>query len=604
MAISVKNPKRVRSSPKWGIAHSQWWDFHWFGGNCAQKLYGSVSGSGGTMKRSNADRVFISRAVTLTMAVCGVVAGYLLGCVLAVQIAEYSLDQYAKLMVMQEDTSSVEARSLLGTLKGSPYPSCSDAEIAYFREMVFRSEYLKDAGRILDGKIVCSATEGRPNRSIGQFRASSKQKDGTIAYSNLLPLKDAHLKRPGLQLGTAYVVFGSNTPTTLDSVPMHLIVTTKDGSGQQPDAPVDNAAGGKAPDLTTERTVRFGDTLYATRCSNLYATCLTASATVPEAQNGERTTIAESMVLGCIAGALLGIGFSMMYRRSRNQEQQLRRAIARDQLEVVYQPIVNLATGGIVGAEALTRWTDEEGTEVDPDVFIKIAEEQGFVAEITRMVVRRALHDFAETFKNRPGFRLSFNVAGSDLTDPTFLPMLDESVKRAKVKSKCLVIEITERSTVASVQAMDTIRALRRMGHSIHIDDFGTGYSNLDKLLYLWADTIKIDKAFTRVIGTESVTVAILPQILEMAKSLNLEVVVEGVENDRQANYFFPTQEQRIFGQGWLYGRPVPAREFIALLAADSSKDSVAAKKPVASSGGGRTLQMPGPNLAATRAKA
>jgi sensor c-di-GMP phosphodiesterase-like protein len=412
------------------------------------------------------------------------------------------------------------------------------------------------------------------------------------------------LKRPGLQLGTAYVVFGSTTPTTLDAVPMHLIVTTKDGGGSQPGAPSDDGAGGKAPDLTTERTVRFGDTLYATRCSTLYATCLTASATVPEALSGEKMTVAECTVLGCIAGAVLGIAFSIMYRRSRNHEQQLRRAIAHDQLQVVYQPIVNLATGRIVGAEALTRWTDEEGNEVEPDVFIKIAEEQCFVSEITRTVVQRSLRDFSETFKNRPGFRLSLNVAAADLVDPKFLPMLDEQLKRSKVKPKSLVIEITERSAANSVQAMDTIRSLRRMGHSIHIDDFGTGYSNLDKLLYLWADTIKIDKAFTRVIGTESVTVAILPQILGMARSLNLEVVVEGVENERQANYFFPSAEQRIFGQGWLYGRPVPAQEFIAQLADDWGKASAAEDLAPARTGAGRTLQMPGPTLAVTRAKA
>jgi sensor c-di-GMP phosphodiesterase-like protein len=112
---------------------------------------------------------------------------------------------------------------------------------------------------------------------------------------------------------------------------------------------------------------------------------------------------------------------------------------------------------------------------------------------------------------------------------------------------------------------METIRLLRRRGHSIHIDDFGTGYSNLDKLLYLFADTIKIDQAFTRVIGTEAVTVAIIPQILAMAKSLNLEVVVEGIETDQQANYFSLVR-QTLYGQGWLYGRPVKAEEFHRLL--------------------------------------
>jgi sensor c-di-GMP phosphodiesterase-like protein len=182
--------------------------------------------------------------------------------------------------------------------------------------------------------------------------------------------------------------------------------------------------------------------------------------------------------------------------------------------------------------------------------------------------------------------------------------MLDEAVKRNKVRPKSLVIEITERATAASVQAMETIRALRRRGHSIHIDDFGTGYSNLDKLLYLWADTIKIDKAFTRMIGTESVSVAILPQILEMARSLNLEVVVEGVETDRQANYFFPSAEQHIFAQGWLYGRPVPAEEFQAQLADDWLEGALGAHADDALNSESLSMPLTTSVLAAWRVKA
>src|ERR1700677_3414630 len=200
------------------------------------------------MKRTNKDRALIARTIMFGLsAACGIAAGYMLGRALALEIAEHNLDQYAKLMVVHEDASSVEARSLLSTLKGSPYPSCSDAEIAYFRELVFRAEYLKDAGRILGGKIACSATAGRPMRSIGQFKASS-QKDGTIAYSNLLPLKDAHLKRAGLQLGTAYVVFGANSPTSLGTIPMHLIVTMKDPAGQKSVGQTEGVSGEKGPD--------------------------------------------------------------------------------------------------------------------------------------------------------------------------------------------------------------------------------------------------------------------------------------------------------------------------------------------------------------------
>jgi sensor c-di-GMP phosphodiesterase-like protein len=214
--------------------------------------------------------------------------------------------------------------------------------------------------------------------------------------------------------------------------------------------------------------------------------------------------ISASAAVGGLTWLLFGMMLSNMRARRNDLPSQLSRALDSDKLQVVYQPIVNLATQMTVGAEALARWTNAAGEVIDPDVFVKIAEEKGFVSKITRSVLQHILHDFATTMRNRPGFRISMNVAGADLSDPTFLPMLDESLRRANVKPESIVIEITERSAADGEIAMETIRNLRRMGHSIHIDDFGTGHSNLDKLLYLFADTIKIDKAFTRVIGTDS----------------------------------------------------------------------------------------------------
>jgi sensor c-di-GMP phosphodiesterase-like protein len=507
------------------------------------------------------------------------VAGYLLGYVLALQLAENSLSQYSNLISAEEDASSAEARSLLATLKKSPYPFCSDDEIAYFRNMVFRSDFLKDAGRIHGGKIDCSATAGRPARPIGQFKPSPPQQDGTIAYSNLVPVRDDSLKRAGLQLGNAYVVFGSHMPASLGSVPMHLTVTTKDAASQQTGAPASAALPGNGPNLTADGTVRLGDTFYATQCSALYFNCVTASTSVSEALQGESDMVVGGTVSGGLAGYLISMAFALWYNRSQDLCQQLRRAIVRNKLEVVYQPIVSLATGRIVGGEALSRWNDEEGNAVGPDVFVKIAEDHGFVGLITKAVVKRTLHDLGQMLRDRPDLHISVNVAAADLADPEFLPMLEDALRRAKVQPKSLAIEITERSTAQGEEAMEMIRLLRRGGHSIHIDDFGTGYSNLDKLLYLYADTIKIDKAFTKVIGTEAVTVAIIPQILAMAKSLNLEVVVEGIETEHQANYFFqPTQV--LYGQGWLYGHPVKVEEFLRLLVEDREKARVPVEAP------------------------
>jgi sensor c-di-GMP phosphodiesterase-like protein len=465
---------------------------------------------------------------------------------------------------------------LLSTLNKSARPFCSDSEIGYFRDLVFRSEYVKDAGRISGGKIECSATEGRAARSVKQFKPEAAQPDGTIAYSNLIPIEDSSLKRAGLQQGSAYVVLGSHVPATMGPIPMHLTFGMNGVASPQSGSVKESVPERKEIYLSREGTLRQGDTLYATSCSTGESKCVAASTSVPEAMQAERGIIAGCTPLGGALGALIGAALSVVLRRSRTREQQLRRAIAHDKLDVVYQPIVCLASGRIMGAEALVRWKDDDGDAVSPDVFIKIAEEHGFVGSVTKLVIKRAMQSFAMTLRNRPGFRLSVNVAAADLADSKFLPMLDDTLKRAKVDSKSVAIEITESSTANRAAAMETIRELRRRGHSIHIDDFGTGYSSLSYLLYLSVDTIKIDKAFTRVIGTEAVTVAILPQILAMAKSLQLDVVVEGVENERQANYF-STEGQRIYGQGWLYGKPVSAGEFLGVLAKDMERGPIPA---------------------------
>jgi sensor c-di-GMP phosphodiesterase-like protein len=513
------------------------------------------------MSRIARQDFLVNKVAAIAVTLGGLAAGYLLGSVFSLQLATNWLDRYAKLTAAQDDASFTEARSVLNTLQDSPYSNCSDAEIAYFRGLVSHSVYLKDAGRLRGGKIECSATS-HPSRFQAQLEPGVQQQDGTIVYSDFPFQRSSDAKSTALQLGTAYVAFASKLPANPGPIPMHL--STKPKAAVYTPPPSETAMD-YALNWSANSRARLGDMLYATQCSTLNSNCVTAFTSVSEAAHSEIRVIIASTAAGGLLGVFLGMGLSFLFRRNTDMGQQLRRAIQRDQLQVLYQPIVVLSTRQIVGAEALVRWTDLDGNVVDPEVFVKLAEEKGFVGALTKLVLRHALADFAKILQSRPGFRLSVNVAGADLVDPEFLPVLSESLKAADVSPASVVIEISERSTSKSDTAMETIRNLRRMGHSIHIDDFGTGYSNLDKLLYLFADTIKIDKAFTGVIGTESVAVAILPQIMAMAKSLGLEVIVEGVETDCQADYFSPDPPQ-IFGQGWLYGRPVTVEKFEGLL--------------------------------------
>jgi len=271
------------------------------------------------------------------------------------------------------------------------------------------------------------------------------------------------------------------------------------------------------------------------------------------------------MLLGALVGGVLGFLGSSLYHRNQNMAVQLRRAIRKNKLRMVYQPIVEIKSGRIVEAEALVRWTDEDGFAISPEIFVGLAEERGFISELTRFVVRQALKDMAETLRQDPGFRLNINVTASDLADPEFLFMLKRTMEEAGIDASSLAIEVTESSTASKQMARDTIHQLRALGHSVQIDDFGTGYSSLAYLKDLSVDAIKIDRSFTQTIGTESVTRALLPLILAMAEALNLQVIVEGIETVEQAEYF-ASMVRPILGQGWLYGRPVSSSEFKLML--------------------------------------
>lgn len=521
------------------------------------------------MNRILKQRVLITLIATVIAVATGAAGGYVIGRALTLRLAEAKLARDAAQAVAQGDAFSDESRLLLAKLNASPYPFCSEAEIAYFRKLIFQTKYLRDAGRMRDGTIACSATLGTADLPAQQFKPDLSQPDGTLVYGNLPPYRAANLSGIALQLGGSYVVF---TPYLLESqLPgssSHLIISSTSTANWQAGLPKSGLSAAQARRLTSNSQIRMGDNLYVTRCSARYFRCTSAYISIAEALSQDRAHTTVSAALGGLTGALCGLFLSLLYRRNRSIEHQLRRAIAKDELRLVYQPIVDLASKRVVGAEALARWTDEEGFAISPDVFICIAEKCGFVGAITKLVVRRALREFAPILKEHPDFKLSVNVAAADLGDPAFLPMMEETLELSSVRASSLAIEITESSTAQHEVAREAIRRLRQRGHSVYVDDFGTGYSSLSYLHDLSIDTIKIDRSFTQAIGTQAVMVGILPQILAMAAVLKLKVIVEGVETGQQAG-FFAGVEHPIFAQGWLFGRPMPAEGFHQLLDED-----------------------------------
>jgi len=529
--------------------------------------------------RTARKRIRVTLAATVLAITCGASGGYLLGVELALKLAKQQLQRDAERLIAEENATLKETFDTMMRMNSSPFPYCSEAEMAYFRRLLFQTDFLRDGGRMRGGKIDCSTTLSAADLPAAPMKPAYSMPGGTNVYVVTGPLQIRDQPTLGLQFKDLYVVINSGAGRRVDSTTLPFIMTLKPAPSSNPGRLLSTTPEPEDAVFTTEGLTRRGETLYFTRCTAENLSCTTTHITVPDVLKSYRPMLKYCMALGGLVGGIIGFLVSLIYRRSRSMDHQLRRAIARDKLRLVYQPIFNLSSRRIVGAEALARWIDEEGIPVGPDVFVRVAENGGFVGELTALVVRRALIDFAKTLRENPGFRLSINVAAEDLRDPKFLPMLEEALSKAEVPAQSLAIEITESSTASYKAAMETILCLRQRGHSVHIDDFGTGYSSLSYLHDLSIDTIKIDRSFTQAIGTEAVTVGILPQILAMAAVLKLDVIVEGVETHEQAAYFSAVTPP-VLVQGWSFGRPMPPAALLRLMDEEEKKGHAAAAAP------------------------
>jgi sensor c-di-GMP phosphodiesterase-like protein len=525
-------------------------------------------------------RILISIAATVLLAAIGAAAGYFAGRELSLRLAEDRLQQYAFFLLERARTGASEARSVLAELNTSVYPECSDAELDSMRRILFQSRYLKEAGRIQNDSIACSAVMGRLDQPIKLGKPDYIQRDGTYLYKTLPPPKADPTTQIGLRSGNVYVVYSGSVREFLDRPPMQYILSEYDTSSHHESRLIGKQFPAKGAAFDKDGEARIAGSLFVTRCSPVSLDCVTTYLSYADALRANQAQFDLYIVAGGLTGALIGIFGCIAFSRNRSLERRLRRAIRRDKLQVVYQPIVELAGGRIACAEAQVRWDGRDGHMVGAEIIAQIAEENGYINEITRLTLRHALRDFAPTLRDRPGFRISINVAAADLGNAGFPAMLNEALRQAQVQPRSVAIEITERSTANHDAAIRTVHLLRKQGHPVHIDDFGTGYSSLSYLHELAVDAIKIDRSFIRAIGTEAVTVNILPQILAMAQSLNLQVIAAGIETEEQVRYFARAAPKTL-GQGWFFGHPLTAAEFQQALAKSSStlpKNSEAAQ--------------------------
>ncbi len=253
----------------------------------------------------------------------------------------------------------------------------------------------------------------------------------------------------------------------------------------------------------------------------------------------------------------------------------MRTALRRQELFLLYQPVVELASGRWVGVEALLRWRRPTGEIVNPDLFIPIAEQHGMIVRVTRRVLELVAQDAGDFLVRHPHFHIAINVSATDFHDPGFVAGLEAALRGMGAAPANLILEVTERGLLDPDVARSTTGLLRRSGFALAIDDFGTGYSSLSYLESLELDYLKIDRSFIEAIGTEAPTSQVVRHIIAIARDLRLRMIAEGIESGAQAEFLRARGVQ--YGQGWLFGKPMPFAEVAAHVRSQAGAQDLAA---------------------------
>jgi diguanylate cyclase (GGDEF)-like protein len=256
---------------------------------------------------------------------------------------------------------------------------------------------------------------------------------------------------------------------------------------------------------------------------------------------------------------------------------QLRQAIDGGQLHLLYQPVVRLCDGRIIGMEALVRWRHPSGREISPVDFIPTAERTGLIVPLGRWVLREACRQKAvwraAHGDNSPA-TVGVNVSGRQLQEPGFADEVADAVHEAGLEPRSLVLEVTETAVLTGGQSLDTVHALHDFGVSLALDDFGTGQSSLGLIRTCPVHILKLDKSFvTGCPGdgggadkdSADKQIAVAAAVLHIANDLGLDAVAEGIENQEQADRMWDLGYR--LGQGFHLVRPLPPEEIDALLA-------------------------------------
>jgi sensor c-di-GMP phosphodiesterase-like protein len=464
---------------------------------------------------------------------------------------------------------------VLGNLTDTLAQGCDKNVQNELRDIVFRSPYFREAGVLLDGKLVCTQYERyEPPVDASNRIKDALDVDGILVAAQRLTPNGPHnliLARHYGNRATGYLIV--HPDAMIDFLPFFEPNARHGVYFLYKDRVAISSVGVIEEDVVEHLTantqstgVSRGDSIYAVARSTRTPVMVAAVSNTHLALHRWQQRLPWILLAAALLAALTFFLTRRLATAALSMQAELARAISSNRLSVEYQPFLDVDRGIVVGVEALVRWNNRRGGPLSPAVFVPLAEQMGLLPALTDFVFNRTLTELTPLLRRFPRMRVSINCHVSTLNSPA-LSRYVQQWRDAGLQPDRLVFEVTERANAhfdaESVKA--PMQALKAQGPVFAMDDFGVGFSNLNSLRSLPFDFLKIDKAFVDGIGPDATDAAgFVDHIIALAKRLNLRVVAEGVETMEQRDYLHRAGVR--FMQGWLFARAMPASALSAYI--------------------------------------
>ncbi|MFV0265017.1 MAG: EAL domain-containing protein [Kluyvera sp.] len=468
-------------------------------------------------------------------------------------------EAYASRVFMRTEQVMDQARGALREMDSLKEFGCGAEHLQAMRRLAYSWRYIQEV-LYLDGLTVkCSSLESngrdftfpQPDRIIPTgYRAwYTEYNDLGIRRSMAAFASDRHMVIID-PISFIDVIPFSNSATQV------ALISTHNNRVLASSAALDHQAWQRIKQEHLE-SLTHNNTVYTVRqFPDLQVAIMTWSSTLPLTER-----LRHQLMIWVPVGMLLSLLASWLIlrvlKRLQSPRQRMQDALNNADISVYYQPIVSISDGKVVGCEALARWKQPDGSYLSPEIFIPLAEQSGLITDLTESVVKTVFRDLGKWLSLHPELHVSINLSVADFHSVVLQTLLHQQLRVWQVQPQQVALELTERGFADPKTTLPAITAYRQAGHAIYIDDFGTGYSSLRYLQDLEVDTLKLDKSFVDALEYAQVT----PYIIEMAKTLQLNVVAEGIETPCQAQWLHEHGVQ--FGQGWLYSKALPKEAFI-----------------------------------------